>query len=389
MVLAADADRRQPRPGVRRAARAASPSTPRTTRGGHRRHREGPGSIVTALLAAGYEVYAINPMAVVALSRPPRTSGAKSDPGDAKVLADLVRTDRHNHRPSAPGDSALAEAVKMLARAHQSAIWARQRQLNALRTALKDYYPGALVAFGDRPGQPRRPGGPRHRPDPDARPAALSPLEDRLGAARGRAQRNLERRSERDPSGPARRAAREAPARSSRLRLTGSSPTRRWRSSAAFNAEIAELEAALSEHFEQHPDAKVILSLPGLGTVLGARVLGEFGDDRTAIADAKSRKNYAGTSPITKASGTATVVLARLRPQPAPRPTPRPVGLLLAHQITRRTGLLRRAKGPGQDPPTSPPPAGQPLGRHPARLPRERRPLRRDTAWKHRDDVAA
>jgi transposase len=78
-----------------------------------------------------------------------------------------------------------------------------------------------------------------------------------------------------------------------------------------FNAQIAELEAALSEHFEQHPDAKVVLSLPGLGTVLGARVLGEFGDDRTRFSRPKSRKNYAGTSPVTKASGHSRVVLAR------------------------------------------------------------------------------
>jgi transposase len=79
----------------------------------------------------------------------------------------------------------------------------------------------------------------------------------------------------------------------------------------SFNAQIAELEAALSEHFEQHPDAKVVLSLPGLGTVLGARVLGEFGDDRTRFSTPKSRKNYAGTSPVTKASGRSKVVLAR------------------------------------------------------------------------------
>src|SRR5215475_11707204 len=75
------------------------------------------------------------------------TSGAKSDRGDAKVLADLVRTDRHNHRQAA-GDSDLAEAVKVLARAHQSAVWSRQRQVNALRSALREYYPAALAAFG-------------------------------------------------------------------------------------------------------------------------------------------------------------------------------------------------------------------------------------------------
>ncbi len=79
----------------------------------------------------------------------------------------------------------------------------------------------------------------------------------------------------------------------------------------ALNTQIARLEETLAEGFEQHPDAKVIRSLPGLGMVLGARVLGEFGDDPNRYADAKSRKNYAGSSPITKASGTRKVVLAR------------------------------------------------------------------------------
>ena len=77
------------------------------------------------------------------------------------------------------------------------------------------------------------------------------------------------------------------------------------------NAQIANLAEELEAGFEQHPDAKVVRSLPGLGTILGARVLGEFGDDPNRYASAKSRKNYAGTSPITRASGTKRVVLAR------------------------------------------------------------------------------
>src|SRR6204780_2050367 len=76
------------------------------------------------------------------------TSGAKSDPGDAKVLADMVRTDRHNHRPVA-GDSEMAEAIKVLARAHQSMIWSRGRQSNSLRSTLREFYPAALAAFDD------------------------------------------------------------------------------------------------------------------------------------------------------------------------------------------------------------------------------------------------
>jgi transposase len=105
------------------------------------------GLLVSALVGAGYEVYAINPLASSRYRDRHRVSGAKSDPGDAKVLADLVRTDRHNHRPVA-GDSELVEGIKILARVHQTAIWGRQRQVNALRSALREYYPAALEAFG-------------------------------------------------------------------------------------------------------------------------------------------------------------------------------------------------------------------------------------------------
>ena len=80
---------------------------------------------------------------------------------------------------------------------------------------------------------------------------------------------------------------------------------------AELNHQIADLEAELATHFETHPDADIYLSLPGLGVILGARVLGEFGDDPNRYTNAKSRKNYAGTSPLTVASGKKRAVLAR------------------------------------------------------------------------------
>ena len=109
--------------------------------------------LVGALLAAGYQVYAVNPQVVGHYRGRHGSSQAKSDLGDAKVLADLVRTDRHNHRQVA-GDSPLAEAVKVLARAHQSLIWSRQRHANALRSALREFYPGALAALGAQLAEP-------------------------------------------------------------------------------------------------------------------------------------------------------------------------------------------------------------------------------------------
>src|SRR5215207_8361469 len=110
------------------------------------------GLFVGALVAAGYTVLAVNPMSTSRYRERHSTSGAKSDPGDAKVLADLARTDAHNHRRVA-GDSELAEAVKVLARAHQSMIWTRQRQTNQLRSTLREFYPGALTCFDDLDGR--------------------------------------------------------------------------------------------------------------------------------------------------------------------------------------------------------------------------------------------
>jgi transposase len=277
---------------------------------------DGPGKVVVgietdrglwvhALAAAGYEVYAINPLAVARYRDRHNVAGAKSDAGDAKVLADLVRTDRHNHRPIA-GDSPDAEAIKVLARGHQNLIWARTRQTNQLRNALREYYPAALEAFGDLADRDALAVLGR-APTPDAG-AALSLSQLRSALKRGGRQRNLDRRA----------AEIQAALRSEQL-IAPSVLAQAFAATtkaavgiiSELNLGIADLEAALDDRFEQHPDADIYLSLPGLGDVLGARVLGEFGDDPDRYASAKSRKNYAGTSPLTVASGKKRAVLAR------------------------------------------------------------------------------
>jgi hypothetical protein len=264
------------------------------------------GLIVTAMLGANYRVYALNPMSVARYRERHVTSGSKSDPGDAKVLADLVRTDRHNHREAA-GDSDGAEAIKVLARAHQSAIWSRQREVNALRNALKDYYPGALEAFGtdleDRDALAVLAIAPT---PPLGRALSLAKITSAL--RRGGRERNLESRSRAIQAALREEQLRERPKVEAAFGTITKSHVALIK---GLNVEIALLEAALAEDFKQHPDAGVIHSLPGLGMVLGARVLGEFGDAPNRYATAKSRRNYAGTSPVTKASGKSFVVLAR------------------------------------------------------------------------------
>lgn len=260
---------------------------------------------VQALVAAGYVVYAINPRAASRYRDRHTVSGAKSDPGDAKMLAELVRTDRHNHRQVA-GDTAVAEGVKVLARAHQTLIWERTRATNRLRSSLREYFPAALDTFDEL----------AHRdtlavlakaPTP-TEAARLTPAKLRTVLRQAGRQRNIDTRADTIAAGlrtetlraPAAVEAAHAATTRATVAIIGE-----------LNTQIDQLAARLAEDFEQHPDSDIYLSLPGIGVTLGARMLGEFGDDPNRYADAKSRKNYAGTSPITRASGNRSVALAR------------------------------------------------------------------------------
>jgi len=264
------------------------------------------GLLAAALIAAGYEVYAVNPMAASRYRDRHHTSRAKSDKGDARMLADLVRTDRHNHR-RAVADSDLLESIKVLARSHHNLIWTRQRLANQLRSALRDYFPAALVAFEDL----------THRdalallaktPTPSAA-RALAVAQVGAILKRGGRQRNLATRAEEI------RAVLQQP----QLRTAdlvedahGAATTALVAVITGLCEQIETVEAKLAERFNQHPDAELLLRLPGLGIVLAARVLAEFGDAPNRYLDAKARRNYAGTAPITRASGTSEVVLARM-----------------------------------------------------------------------------
>ncbi|SIN36699.1 IS110 family transposase [Micromonospora cremea] len=262
------------------------------------------GAWVASLVAAGYEVFAINPMSTARYRERHSTSKAKSDAGDAHVLAEIVRLDRDHHRPIA-GDSDDGEAMKLVARSHHSMIWDRTRHVLRLRSALREYFPAALTAFDDLDA-------------PDAL-AVLAAAPDPDRAARlstARISTALRKANRRDVAVKALQvqtvlrapALRQPPAVQQAFAAIVAGEVRLI---AALNAEIDALGEVVAEHFGRHPDAELYTSLPGLGVVLGARVLAEFGDDPKRYADAKARKNYAGTSPITRASGTKRTVLAR------------------------------------------------------------------------------
>ncbi|WP_435827732.1 IS110 family transposase [Nonomuraea dietziae] len=263
------------------------------------------GPWVLALVAAGYTVFAVNPLQAARYRERLGISGAKSDAADAHMLADMVRTDSHQLRPIA-GDSPQAEAIKVVARTHKTLIWERTRAGQRLRHALREYFPAALAAFEDL--------------DAAETLDLLAKAPDPVSAAKltvGQISAALKRARRRGDL-TARASEIQAALRAEHLgqpEVVTAAYAASVRAMVAVLAVIGEqvkaLQGQVEECFGQHPAAEIIVSQPGLGPILGARVLAEFGDDRNRYASAKSRKNYAGTSPITRAPGKKKAVLAR------------------------------------------------------------------------------
>ena len=267
------------------------------------------GLLISCLRTTGRKVYSINPMAVARYRERHTVARAKSDHADAVALANILRTDADAHRPL-PADSELAQAIAVLARAQQDAAWNRGQLSNQLRSHLKQYFPAALAAFQVRGvGLDSREARAVLAVAPD--PAAAAKLSAaRLASVLRKAgrQRNIDAwASACAPSSPAttciscRRSSRRWAVRRSRWCV---------QLDAACRAadDLAEAAAAA---FAEHPDAAILSSFPGIGPVTGARVLGEIGDDRTRFRDARGLKSYAGSAPITVASGKSRVVRNR------------------------------------------------------------------------------
>lgn len=265
------------------------------------------GMWAASLIGTGYQVYAINPLSVRRYRERHHLAGTKSDKADAKLLADLVRTDRHNHRPVA-ADSDEVTAIAVMARTHQNLVWMRTAQQNVLRAQLEAYYTAALEAFGEDLAHHDSLSVLLRAPTPE-RGARLSLSALRAALKRGGRQRNLDERA-----GQIQQALRAQGHLHTSPAATGAyaaTVTATVNLLISLNNQISDLQTQLAQSFRKHPDAEIYLSLPGIGDITGARMLGEFGDDPERYASAKCRKNYAGTSPRTIASGKSHAVLAR------------------------------------------------------------------------------
>jgi Transposase/Transposase IS116/IS110/IS902 family len=265
------------------------------------------GPWVRALAAAGYRVYPVNPKQAARHKESVAVPGKKDDFFDAFCLAGMGRTRRRQLRELA-ADSDLAEAVKIAARAHQKLVAERTRHVLRMRAGLREYFPAALDAYSGL--------GLSGRDTLEL----LARAPDPASAARltaGQITAALKRAGRRGDL-PARardiQAALRAPQLAQPAVITEAHAAAARAQAAVIgvlNEQVTIMEAKVGELFLRHPDAGTCLSQPGIGVITGARILGEFGDAPGRYASAKARKNYAGTSPLTIASGSKKTAHAR------------------------------------------------------------------------------
>lgn len=267
------------------------------------------GLLVACLRATGRLVFPINPLAAARYRDRYSVARKKSDHGDAMVLANILRTDLAAHRPL-PADSELGQAIAVLARAQQDAVWDRTQAGNKLRSHLRGYFPGLLSAVSHmREGLCTT----------TARTvlAAAPTPADAARLTRTQLKSLLKKAGRRRDVDSAAEALREAFRREQMHQpplveeAMGRQALALLRQLEAACISCDELAEAVETSFRQHPDAAIITSFPGLGTLTGARILAEMGDDRTRFASAASLKAYAGSAPVTRASGKTRAVLAR------------------------------------------------------------------------------
>jgi transposase len=265
------------------------------------------GLLVNALVASGYTVYPINPLTAARYRDRHSLAGNKSDRRDAVMLANVVRTDRHQLRPLR-GDSEQALEIRARARAHLRAVQLQNQLRNQLRSRLLEFYPAVLPLLAAD----------------DLRDAlAVLAIAPSPAMGRGLSRSKLEsalRRDGRQRNVPKRGEEIQTLLRAPQLDLQQPRLVSAYADEVSaltrlllqVRAELAGLEAQLSQAFRSHPDAKIFFSFTGLADILGARVLGESGDDPTRYADASARRNYSGNPPVTRASGKKKEVTRRV-----------------------------------------------------------------------------
>jgi transposase len=258
------------------------------------------GLLVASLRATGRPVYAINPMAASRYRERHSVARAKSDHADAMVLATILRTDAAAHRPL-PADSELAQAVAVLARAQQDAVWRLHKLGNELRAVLSEYFPTFVALFASRQGgitSLEARAVLAIAPTPTAA-AELSRTRIATALRRAGRQRGIDTAAKRIRAALRVGALHQLPLVEQAM---GQHALTLLGVVNAAAAGVDELTRACAEAFRQHPDHAILTSFPGLA---------EIGDDRTRFDNARALRAYAGSAPVTRASGRVRTVVHR------------------------------------------------------------------------------
>lgn len=265
----------------------------------------GHGLLVSALLEAGYTLYAINPKAVERYRTRTRVSRAKTDPADAELLARILLTDRERHRPLSVS-SLEREEIRALARDDERASRDQRRLLNRLRQDLLAVFPQALEAFDELGSASCLAFLARWPSAGEAQAVGEAELEAFFRARRHGWPERTAKRVRAALVAPALAApAHLAQAKAGSIRLAAEQLLLIHRQRREWEKRLAQLLGQL------HPDGEIYLSLPGLDTRLAARVLAEVGDGACDFAVANGLQCYGGTAPVTRRSGKQTTIACR------------------------------------------------------------------------------
>lgn len=254
------------------------------------------GRLVDALLAAGHPVLPVKPTAIKVWRESEIPSGAKSDPGDAHVIADYLRVRIHRLRPAAPM-SGHTKAIRTVTRTRGDLVDARVAAINQLAALLDAHWPGAKAIFADIESAIALAFLTRY---PTAASAASLTVK-RLAAFCAK-----QGYSGKKPAAVLLARLRSAPAGTSDPALTEGvrdAVLAQVSVLSALNTAIKTLERSISETMDTHPDGALFRSFPRAGTINAAQILAEWGDAREVFDHPDAVAALAGITPVTKASG--------------------------------------------------------------------------------------
>ncbi len=262
------------------------------------------GLLVDTLVDAGFLVVPIHPNALKA-SRPRYSAaGGKSDPGDAFILADLLRTDGHRFRPLHP-PSDDTRARRALVRGRDDLVGQRGALANQLRALLERFWPGAAAIFADVDSPIALAFLTRYPTPHSAARLGDKRLAQFLGQHAYCGRRpvaELLARRRRAPASQVGEAEAEASGEVVRALVAVLLP---------LVAHLQQLSAAIAAALPQHPDGPLVQSLPRSGAVNAAQILAELGDDRARFPTDDQLAAEAGVAPVTHASGQHRAVVFR------------------------------------------------------------------------------